>query len=75
MSACESPLAAKSAVSWSRLNDGGASLPVTLLAVELSPSSRPSSTVYDGPPACANKLLFDMRKEGIVNYGAIALVG
>jgi hypothetical protein len=36
------------------LNDGGGSLPSTLVDMDTSPSSLPSSTAYDGPPACAN---------------------
>ena len=51
MSACESPLAAKILFSWSRLKKGAGSFPSTLLFLELSPSSRPSSTAYEGPPA------------------------
>jgi hypothetical protein len=51
MSVCDRLLAAKMAVSWSRPKDGGGSFPSTLVDVELSPSSLPSSTAYDGPPA------------------------
>ena len=51
MSACESPLAAKILFSWSRLKKGAGSFPSTLLFLELSPSRRPSSTAYEGPPA------------------------
>ena len=55
MSACDRLFAAKSAVSWSRLKDGGGRFPSTLLDMELSPSSRPSSTGYAGPPAYAER--------------------
>ncbi|KAH0466441.1 hypothetical protein IEQ34_003679 [Dendrobium chrysotoxum] len=51
MSVWESPLAAKRELSWFRLKLGWGSLPLTLAAVETSPSSLPSSTAYDGPPA------------------------
>jgi hypothetical protein len=51
MSVCDRFLAANIAVNWSRLNDGGGKFPLTLVDVELSPSSLPSSTAYDGPPA------------------------
>uniref|UniRef100_A0A0A9AU50 Uncharacterized protein n=1 Tax=Arundo donax TaxID=35708 RepID=A0A0A9AU50_ARUDO len=84
MSVCESPLAAKSCVSWSKLKDGGASLPLTLLAVELSPSSLPSSTAYDGPPARAMTSLVAMarmsaqdtlfRHRGTASTAALALM-
>lgn len=53
MSDCDSPFAANRDVSWSRLAIDCGSLPVTLAAVDLSPSIRPSSTAYDGPPACS----------------------
>ncbi|WVZ60665.1 hypothetical protein U9M48_010656 [Paspalum notatum var. saurae] len=55
MSACDRLLAANIVVSWSRSNDGGGSLPSTLVESDTSPSSLPSSTAYDGPPACANR--------------------
>nr|ACN31636.1 unknown [Zea mays] len=51
MSACDRLLRAKMLVSWSRLKDGGGSLPSTLVDMDTSPSSLPSSTAYDGPPA------------------------
>lgn len=51
MSVCDMFLAANIAVSWSRLKDGGGRFPSTLVDVELSPSSLPSSTWYVGPPA------------------------
>ncbi|KAL5219606.1 hypothetical protein ABZP36_020290 [Zizania latifolia] len=54
MSVWDRLFAANSDVSWFRLNDGGGSFPSTLVAVELSPSSLPSSTAYDGPPACTS---------------------
>jgi hypothetical protein len=55
MSACDRLLAANSVVSWSRSNDGGGSFPSTLVDSETSPSSLPSSTAYDGPPACTDR--------------------
>ena len=55
MSACDRLLTANMLVSWSRLNDGGGSLPSTLVDMDTSPSSLPSSTAYDGPPACKNR--------------------
>ena len=71
MSVWDRLFAANSDVSWSRLNDGGGSFPSTLLAVALSPSSLPSSTAYDGPPACTiqkekrKQSLFSVTLQGI----------
>jgi hypothetical protein len=47
-----SPCALKTASSWSMLWLGSGSCPGTLLAVELRPSSLPSSTWKKGPPLC-----------------------
>lgn len=50
MSVCVSPWAANKEFSWLRLKVGWGSFPLTLAAVELSPSNLPNSTAYDGPP-------------------------
>ena len=64
MSVWLSPLAANIALSWFKLKLGLGSLPVTLEAVELNPSSLPNSTEYAGPPANADVI----RKKNIIGF-------
>lgn len=52
MSVWDRPLEANMELSWFKLKLGWGRFPFTLAAVELNPSSLPSSTGYEGPPAC-----------------------